>query len=141
MDTLVQLIARADANQGCTQTTCPVSESVYGYRPSLAATVIFFIIFALSGLVYGWQGHRTKTWFFSIAMLIGSASEVLGYVAKFLLWKDPFSEAGFKMSVVLLTFAPAFYAAGIYYSESEHPRNAKPIPKTNMQPKPSSTSA
>ncbi len=49
-------------------------------------------------------------------MVIGSLSEVMGYVAKILLWQDPFSDTGFKMSVVLLTFAPAFYAAGIYYT-------------------------
>ncbi|KAI7118383.1 hypothetical protein KC352_g33568, partial [Hortaea werneckii] len=84
------LLIRADQNQGCTQTTCPVSESVYGYRPNLAATVTFLAIFSLS--------------------------EVLGYTAKMLLWDDPFSDVGFKMSVVLLTFAPAFYAAGIYYT-------------------------
>ncbi len=49
-------------------------------------------------------------------MVIGSLSEVMGYIAKVLLWQDPFSDTGFKMSVVLLTFAPAFYAAGIYYT-------------------------
>ena len=49
-------------------------------------------------------------------MTLGGLSETLGYVAKMLLWNDPFSDPGFKMSVVLLTFAPAFYAAGVYYT-------------------------
>lgn len=31
-----------------------------------------------------------------------------------MLWSDPFSDTGFKMNVVLLTFAPAFFSAGIY---------------------------
>ena len=117
MESLLHLIARGDENGGCTQDTCPVSYSIYGYRPNLAATIIFLVIFAVSGIAYSYQGMKSRTWFFSIAMMIGCASEVLGYVAKLLLWKDPFSDAGFKMSVVLLTFAPAFYAAGIYYSE------------------------
>lgn len=116
MNAFAQILARADENQGCTKSTCPVSESVYGYRPNLAATIFFLVTFALSGIVYTWQGFKTRTWFFTNAMILGSLSEVLGYVAKLLLWNDPFSDTGFKMSVVLLTFAPAFYAAGVYYT-------------------------
>ncbi|KAF2717358.1 RTA1-domain-containing protein [Polychaeton citri CBS 116435] len=116
MDSFSPLLARADPNQGCTQDTCSVELSVYGYRPFLSATTLFLIIFALSGIAHQWQGHKTKTWFFSTAMVLGNLSELLGYVAKLLLWNDPFSDTGFKMSVVLLTFAPAFYAAGIYYT-------------------------
>ena len=116
MDTISQLVARADPNQGCTKATCDASKSVYGYQPNLGAHVFFLIAFVLSGAVYSWQGVKTKTWFFSIAMILGCFSELLGYVAKLILWNDPFSDLGFKMSVVLLTFAPAFYAAGIYYT-------------------------
>lgn len=110
------LIPRADPNQGCTPSTCDASQSVYGYKPSLAATLFFLILFVLSGIAYIWQGCRRRTIFFTCAMVLGCVSEILGYVAKMLLWDDPFSDTGFKMSVVLLTFAPAFYAAGIYYT-------------------------
>lgn len=115
------LTPRENENGNCTQSTCPVSESIYGYRPSLAATVLFLIIFALSTLAYLVQGfmlkrQNQKTNFFTSAMVLGGVSEILGYVAKLLLYNDPFSDTGFKMSVVLLTFAPAFYAAGIYYT-------------------------
>lgn len=117
MDALIpHLLARENENGDCTLGTCPVSDSIYGYTPSGAATIVFMIVFFLSGLVYAWQGYRTRTWFFTIAMLLGAVSEVIGYVAKMLLWESPFSNTGFKMSVVLLTFAPAFYAAGIYYT-------------------------
>ncbi|KAK3697954.1 hypothetical protein LTR37_017178 [Vermiconidia calcicola] len=111
------LFPRLDPNQGCTLSTCDASQSVYGYAPDLASTVFFLVLFALSGLAYLIQGLRFRnTWFFTIAMLLGAVSETLGYVAKVLLHLDPFSDIGFKMSVVLLTFAPAFYAAGIYYT-------------------------
>ncbi|TKA82927.1 hypothetical protein B0A55_01313 [Friedmanniomyces simplex] len=116
MDAIAYLVARADENQGCTKETCPVDKSVYGYQPNLGSVIFFLALFTVSGAVYGWQGVKTRTWFFTGAMVIGSLSEVLGYVAKLLLWQDPFSDPGFKMSVVLLTFAPAFYAAGIYYT-------------------------
>ena len=112
----LNLIKRSDPNRGCTLSTCDASQSVYGYKPNLAATVFFLILFTLSGLVYTWQGVMTKTKFFTIAMVLGCFSELLGYVAKILLYQDPFSDTGFKMSVVLLTFAPAFYSAGIYYT-------------------------
>ena len=112
------IYARLDPNQGCTKETCDPIWSIYGYRPSLPFTLLFFCIFALSAIAFLIQGlhprTRRKTWFFITAMIIGSFSEVLGYVAKLLLYNDPFSDLGFKMNVVLLTFAPAFYAAAIY---------------------------
>lgn len=113
---MTSLIRRLDPNIGCTKATCPPSQSVYGYQPSLAATLIYLIFFVISGAVYIYQGIKTRTHFFTWAMALGCLSEVLGYVAKLLLWNDPFSDTGFKMSVVLLTFAPAFYAAGVYYT-------------------------
>ena len=113
------LLPRADPNRGCTEATCPPSQSVYGYRASLPATLFFLILFALSTLTYLIQGafiFRRTAWFFTAAMVLGGTSMTLGYVAKLLLWDDPFSATGFKMSAVLLTFAPAFYAAGVYYT-------------------------
>lgn len=111
------ILPRLDPNQGCTPSTCDASQSVYGYAPNLGVTIFFLVLFAISGVVYLVQGILSKTtWFFTIAMILGAISETLGYVAKYLLHKDPFSDTGFKMSVVLLTFAPAFYAAGIYYT-------------------------
>ena len=116
MDAFSYILARANENGDCTKSTCPSSKSVYGYAPNLGATLFFLILFSLSGVAYAWQGHRTRTWFFTGAMCLGALSETLGYVAKILLHQNPFSDTGFKMSVVLLTFAPAFYAAGIYYT-------------------------
>ncbi|KAK4552280.1 hypothetical protein LTR86_010450 [Recurvomyces mirabilis] len=110
------ILQRANENGVCTKETCDVIWSVYGYRPNLGSVIFFMAVFTISGIVYTWQGVKTKTKFFTSAMVLGSASEVIGYVAKILLWQDPFSDTGFKMSIVLLTFAPAFYAAGIYYT-------------------------
>ncbi|GAB7364806.1 hypothetical protein MBLNU230_g5602t1 [Neophaeotheca triangularis] len=112
----LHILPRANPNGNCTLSTCDPVESVFGYRPHLGETVFFLILFTLSGLLHLYQGLRTKTWFFSTAMVIGSIAETLGYAAKLLLWQDPFSHTGFIMNVVLLTFAPAFYSAGIYYT-------------------------
>jgi hypothetical protein len=37
-----------------------------------------------------------------------------GYASRLILSNDPFSATGFKLNIVLLTFAPAFLTAGIY---------------------------
>lgn len=116
MSTYANIYARLSPNGDCTLDTCDASRSVYGYAPNLAATLVFLIVFALSGIAYVVQGIKTRTYFFTVAMVCGAISESLGYVAKLILHHDPFSDLGFKMSVVLLTFAPAFYAAGIYYT-------------------------
>ena len=43
-----------------------------------------------------------------------ATNDLAGYVGRLLLSKDPFSDIGFKLNVVLLTIAPAFISAGIY---------------------------
>ncbi len=117
MAAYAHLLPRLDPNGDCTKETCDATWSVYGYTPFLSATLFFLILFALSGAAYLVQGIKFRhAWFFTIAMLLGAVSETIGYIAKILLHDDPFSDIGFKMSVVMLTFAPAFYAAGIYYT-------------------------
>lgn len=116
MDSTAHLLPRLDPNLGCSKETCEISKSVYGYEPNLVATIIFLAVFATSGVIHVWQGIRTRTYFFSITMAIGCMASAIGYIAGILLHKDPFSQIGFKMKVVVLTFAPAFYAAAIYYT-------------------------
>jgi len=100
----------------CTEVSsiCPVSGSIYGYRPSLAWNALFLAIFALSALVHTGQGIHYRTWSFLIAMVIGGACEAVGEGGRLMLHDNPYSDPGFKLQIVLLTFAPAFLAAGIY---------------------------
>ncbi len=102
------------AHLECTKDTCPATESIYGYAPDLAANAIFLAIFAISAVVFTIQGVRTKTRSFTIAMVLGCFCESLGHGGRMMLHYDPFSETGFKLQICLLTFAPAFLAAGIY---------------------------
>ena len=86
-----------------------------GYAPNLAASLLFLIIFAISSLGFVVQSFLYKRWLaFSIALAVGATAEAIGYVSRLLLHNDPFSDIGFKLSVVLLTFAPAFLSASIY---------------------------
>lgn len=99
----------------CNKDICPATESIIGYAPDKAANLAFLVIFAVSGVIHGVQGVWFKTWSFGVCMFIGGVCEAIGYAGRFMLSDDPFNDSGFKLQAVLLTFAPAFYAAGIYF--------------------------
>ncbi|KAL6404395.1 hypothetical protein AUP68_13787 [Ilyonectria robusta] len=46
-------------------------KKLYQYDPSLAAAIIFLIIFAASAVLHTWQIIRTKNWYF-IPFLVGT---------------------------------------------------------------------
>ena len=115
------LYARLDPNQGCTKETCDPIWSIYGYRPSLPFTLLFLTIFALSAIAFLIQGLLPPNPLQNLVLHHRNdhrppqrSPRPRGHVAKLLLYNDHFSDLGFKMNVVLLTFAPAFHAAAIY---------------------------
>ncbi|KAF8848302.1 RTA1-domain-containing protein [Acephala macrosclerotiorum] len=93
---------------------CPSDGSPLGYAPNLAASVIFMGIFSLSSVGHLVLGWKYKTWSFMIAMLLGSSSEVVGYLGRILMHNNPYRLSTFLIQIVSLTTAPAFYSAGIY---------------------------
>ncbi len=117
-------------NANCTLDLCSIQESVFEYSPSLAANSIFLVLFVLSGFIHLYQGIRSKEWFYMTAAILGCITEVVGYVGRILLHKDPFSFNDFLIQVsmlnclrslvaradvlVCLTLAPAFFCASIY---------------------------
>ncbi|KAL7792537.1 RTA1 like domain-containing protein [Trichoderma ceciliae] len=103
----------------CTLDNCPAEWSIYGYRPSLAANVVFAALFAITGIVHFYLGFRWRTWGFTIPMLIGCMTEIIGYVGRILLWDNPFSFNAFMIQIVCLTIAPVFYTASIYVTLSQ----------------------
>lgn len=102
---------RIDSNKGCTKETCDLIWSIYGSRSSLPFT-LFPSIFAFSAHDFLIQGlhprTHSNTWLLTVAMNIGSSSEVLSYVAKSSSTTTPSPTSASKMNVVLLTSAPAF---------------------------------
>jgi hypothetical protein len=87
----------SDAN--CTLSTCPVEESILSYRPWLAANVIFAAFFGTIALIHVYLGWRWKSWGFMIGMILGCASEVIGYIGRIMLWQNPFSFPGFMIDI------------------------------------------
>ncbi|RGP75554.1 rta1 like family [Fusarium sporotrichioides] len=103
----------------CDLDTCPIDWSLYGYRPSLAANIVFVVLFSLIGIVHVYLGIRWKSWGFMTGMLLGCISEVIGYVGRIMMWYNPFSFNAFMIQIVCLTIAPVFYTASIYVTLSK----------------------
>lgn len=98
----------------CTEQTCPVSESIYGYRPSVPANAFFVAFFGTAAIVQTAQGFRYGTWTYCLAMVCGCITECIGHAGRIMLHDDPFGEAGFNLQICTLTLAPAFLAAAVY---------------------------
>ena len=101
-----------DAN--CTLTTCPVTSSIYEYRPSLTTNSVFIALFSLALLLHLFLSVRSREWTFLTCMTLGCVSEVIGYGGRIMLYADPFSFGGFLMQIICITIAPVFYCAAIY---------------------------
>ena len=94
---------------------CPVSESLYGYRPNLpvnATLGVGFAIFAVLQLA-SLCCFRVRTWSFSITLAIGTILEVLGYGGRVIMNDNPFSTVGVSAQLIALIVAPSFVAAAI----------------------------
>ncbi|KAF2684610.1 RTA1-domain-containing protein [Lentithecium fluviatile CBS 122367] len=102
--------------ENCTAVSfdCPVEGTIYGYYPSLGWNAFFAGFFGLCCLLQLIFGIRYKTWTYMIGVGLGCAAECGGYVGRIMMHNNPYDDLGFQIQVVLLIFAPAFLAAGIY---------------------------
>ena len=64
----------------CTEVTpqCPVEGTIYGYAPDLVFSIEFCLIFGACSLIQLGQMIRWRLWSFSIAVILGSSTEVIG---------------------------------------------------------------
>ncbi|KAG5660911.1 hypothetical protein KAF25_002554, partial [Fusarium avenaceum] len=88
----------------------------YHYAPSLAAAILFAVLFGLSGLVHAYQLAKGRTWYL-LAFFIGVLFEVIGHAARaYNATEDNpnWSDIPFIMQTLLLLLAPALFAASIY---------------------------
>ncbi|KAF2670790.1 RTA1-domain-containing protein [Microthyrium microscopicum] len=102
------------AYTNCTVAHCPVALSVYGYRPSLAASGVLIALYFICMIIQIVLGFRYKTWWFMGSMVFGCIDEILGYAGRILYWQNPWAQPGFIMQIVCITIGPVFFAAAIY---------------------------
>lgn len=84
--------------------TCSVEEWGYvHYQPSIAGNALFLAIVVILALCQLALGIRYKTGLMAVSMLLGLATEALGYIARILLHSDPFYRAYFLWYLITLT--------------------------------------
>lgn len=85
---------------------CPVSDTIYGYRPDLGANAFFIAMFAILAVVHLGATFRWKTWFFGGVMVAGCLGEGIGYAGRVILNRNPVSSLTFLF--LLLTELPPY---------------------------------
>ncbi|KAI0893068.1 RTA1 like protein [Annulohypoxylon nitens] len=87
----------------------------YRYKPSMAAAVIFIILFAISALIHIIMLIRKRTWYF-IPFVIGCLFETVGYIGRAMSSPEypNFTTNPYIIQSVLLLLGPTLYAASIY---------------------------
>ncbi|GFF25675.1 hypothetical protein IFM61606_09516 [Aspergillus udagawae] len=88
--------------------------SLYNYDPSVAASVIFAVVFGSSAALHIWQAFiKARAWFFT-AFVIGSIMMALGYLCRAISAKSPSSLGPYICQSLLILLPPSLYAATIY---------------------------
>ncbi|OLN83414.1 Sphingoid long-chain base transporter RSB1-like protein 5 [Colletotrichum chlorophyti] len=102
----------------CTLELCPLEYSLYKYRPNLAVNILFLALFALAGAVHIALGVRWRSWWFMAFMLAGCLSEIVGYIGRIIMHRNPFEFVAFMLQIVFITSGPVYYTAAIYVTIS-----------------------
>ncbi|GAW14071.1 hypothetical protein ANO14919_034630 [Xylariales sp. No.14919] len=99
----------------CTVETCDPSQSWYGYQPNLGINIFFVAAYGIAA-AYGFivTVWKRKWLTYTIAILIGSLLELVGYVARIAGHNDPWFSTGWILQYSIITFAPVFMSAALY---------------------------
>ncbi|KAI1306678.1 RTA1-domain-containing protein [Xylaria venustula] len=99
----------------CTVETCDPVQSWYGYQPNLGINVFFVVAYGIAAayclIIAVWK-RRWLT--YTIAILVGSLLELVGYAARILGHNDPWFSTGWILQYSIITFAPVFMSASLY---------------------------
>ncbi|KAM0805458.1 RTA1 like protein-domain-containing protein [Usnea florida] len=87
----------------------------YRYDPSMAAAILFAILFALTTIVHLYQFVQTRTWIM-IPMLVGGLFEWIGYIGRAVSANQTpnWTQGAYIVQVLFILIAPALFAATIY---------------------------
>lgn len=88
----------------------------YGYEPSLAAAILFTILFTLTTLTHIGQTLWKRTCFM-LPFILGGICEIIGYIARSISASEnpgPYSQTPFVVQTITIIVAPTLLAASIY---------------------------
>ena len=86
-----------DAN--CTLSTCPLSASVYEYRPTIPGNSVIIALFGISMIIHIIQGVMYRSWIYMTVIVLGCISELVGYGGRIMLNQNPYSFNGFLIQI------------------------------------------
>jgi hypothetical protein len=100
----------------CNISVCDLTLAHFDYIPSIGGNAVYTAIFGLYIFAQLFLGIHYKSWGYMTAMFFGLAGEFIGYIARILLWQNPFDPTGnnFLIYLCCLTIAPAFLSAAVY---------------------------
>ncbi|RYN17532.1 hypothetical protein AA0112_g12025 [Alternaria arborescens] len=92
-----------------------VDFKLYRYDPSMAAAIVFIVLFLIVTALHFYQMMRTRTWIF-VPFVLGGVFEVIGYIGRAISAQETpnWSVAVYSVQTILLLVAPALFAASIY---------------------------
>ncbi|KAK4145959.1 RTA1 like protein-domain-containing protein [Dichotomopilus funicola] len=102
------------SHANCTLDLCPIEASILQYQPSIPGNAVIAALFGVSMLIHLVQGLKWRQWSFMICLIVGCLDQIIGYVGRILLSKNPFSFNAFIIQIVCITTAPVFFCAAIY---------------------------
>lgn len=87
--------------------------SIYFYKPSLAAAILFTVLYAIPTVFTLHRINNSRTWYF-LPVVFGGVLEVAGYAIRLGSMKQPCNVALFATSQSFIVIAPLLVAAGNY---------------------------
>ncbi|PYH78085.1 putative RTA1 domain protein [Aspergillus uvarum CBS 121591] len=87
--------------------------ALYRYTPSIAAAVVFTVVFCVLAILFIYRIVRHRTFFF-IPFLIGLIFEAAGYIARIFSHFDTQALGPYITQTMLILVAPPLFAASIY---------------------------
>jgi len=91
----------------------PGLEPAYGYEPTLAAGIVYCILFGITFILHLVRSFQYKRWT-SYCLFIGSIVEFIGWGGRTWSSKCPYNKTAFLIQISTLVIAPIFFAAAIY---------------------------
>ncbi|KAH8646334.1 RTA1 like protein-domain-containing protein [Xylariales sp. PMI_506] len=91
----------------------PGHTPVYGYQPSLAAGIVFCVLFFIALAGHTVQIARFRRWT-SVLLALGALTEIIGWAGRTWSAKCPYNQNAFLMQITTLIIAPTFFTAALY---------------------------
>lgn len=100
----------------CTEVSpaCPVSDTIYGYYPSLLGNFFFAGVFGLCAVAQAMLGRKYRVTTYTVLVALGCLGELVGYIGRIKLHSNPWSSSAFSIQILLLIVSPSLLAASLY---------------------------